>query len=326
MSDHHAAPSGEKASLLSNILAIIGLIILVIIIVWGLVHVAEISGSWFSSLFSSSAPAITVTAPKDATSGAPVTVSWDYTTSAPGSYAFLYQCQSGFEFAVINTTTNTASGIPCGASFAITPSNSSIVILPLLSGTTSASVPFTILFIPTTGAQVQGSATMTVHPGTNAASSDAAGTITTTAKPASAARPVRTGAVAVQRAYAPADLSVRVISQYVDQYGNGTVTFTISNVGGSTSGSYYFTAQLPTSNVAPYISAIQAPLTPGSSIADTLHFTQAQTGTFTVAINANDRNQSNDYASAWVSAPGNYEQYQGNSYYALPAPTPAYGY
>lgn len=324
MSDHHAAPSGEKASLLSNILAIIGLIILVIIIVWGLVHVAQLGSSWFTSLFQGSGPSITVNAPKDATSGAPVTVSWDYTTAAPGSYAFLYQCQSGFQFAVINTTTNTASGIPCGASFTVTPSKNSIVILPLLSGSSAVSVPFSVLFVPTTGTQIQGNATMTVHPGSSSVAAASSTPAATTRPSSSIATPTRTAAAAVTRRIAPADLAVHITSDYIDQYGNGTVTFTISNIGGSSSGSYYFTAQLPTSSLSPYISAIQAPLSPGSHIENTLRFTQAQSGTFTVEVNATDRNQANNYAAQWMNAPVTYSQYQNGGYYQ--GVIPAVGY
>jgi len=303
----HAAPSGEKASLLSNILAIIGLIILVIIIVWGLVHVAELSSGWFSSILPSSGPSIKVNAPSDAASGAPVTVSWDYTTTASGSYAFLYQCQSGFQFAVINTANNTASGIPCGAAFQITPTDQSIQVLPLLSGTTSASVPFSVLFVPTSGTQVEGSATMTIHPGSGIANTQpASGTQTTTTT-----KPVST-VTSSPRSYAyngPADLSVHVISANIDQYGNGVVTFSVNNVGGSRSGSYSFTAQYPTTSysygyggsAAPYTSSAQAPLAPGGYIVNTLRFSRATGGVFSVALSANDENQSNNYASQLMS-------------------------
>jgi hypothetical protein len=302
----HAASSGEKASLLSNILAIIGLIILVIIIVWGLVHVAELSSGWFTSLFPSSGPSIKVTAPSDAASGAPVTVSWNYSTTAAGSYAFPYQCQSGFQFAVINTTNNTASGIPCGAAFQITPSDQNIQVLPLLSGTTSVSVPFSILFVPTSGTQIEGSATMTIHPGTGTTTTQPSGTQTTTTKPA-------TTAAATSRSYAyqgPADLSVHIISANIDQYGNAVVTFSVSNVGGSRSGSYSFTAQLPTTSytygysgaAAPYVSSAQAPLPAGGYIVNTLRFSQATGGVFSVALSANDGNQSNNYASQVMTA------------------------
>ena len=311
--------SQEKSSLLSNILAVIGLIILVIIIVWGLVHLAELSSGWFTSLFQGkSTPAITVTAPSDATSGAPVQVSWQYSTTATGSYAFLYQCQPGMEFASINMTSNTASGIPCGAAFSVTPSDNSIVILPLLAGTTSASVPFTIIFVPTTGAQVEGTATMTIHPGsqqpaTQPATQPSKTTTTTTTKPAAST------SYAQPRTYSPADIAVRIVSENVDQYGNGIVTFNISNVGGTRSGTYYFSAVLPTRTPIPYTSSLQAPLSPGSYIVDTLRFSEAVSGTFSVSIQARDVNQNNDYASQWISAPA-----YGNGYYPQTQPYTQY--
>jgi hypothetical protein len=164
---------------------------------------------------------------------------------------------------------------------------------------------------------------MTVHPAAGSATTTSTGSVK--AGTATATTGTNTGKTTtttttgtqttgvVQRSYAPADLSVRVVSQYVDQYGNGTVTFDIANIGGTRSSSYYFTAQLPTSNVAPYTSSIQASLAPGSHIADTLHFTQAESGTFTVAVHAYDRNQSNNYASQWVNAPVTYNSYNYNS-------------
>src|SRR5580704_3418350 len=106
MSEHTVVETTEKPSMLSNILAIIGLIILVIIIVWGLVHLAELSSGWFSSLFEKSAPTLSINAPSDAVSGTPVAISWDYSTTATGTYAFLYQCQNGLQFAVVNATNN----------------------------------------------------------------------------------------------------------------------------------------------------------------------------------------------------------------------------
>jgi hypothetical protein len=299
--------SEEKPSVLSNILAIIGLIILVIIIVWGLVHVATLSSGWFSSLFSST-PTITVTAPKDTIAGTPATVSWDYTTTVGGSYAFLYQCQPGMEFAIIDPVKNTASGIPCGVGFTITPTNNSIQVLPLIAGTTSISVPFSVLFVPTTGTRIEGGSTMTIHPGSIAAKPSQTGqkspTVTTTAKVASTVKPSQTSPA--QRTRTPADISVRIVAANVDQYGNGTITFNIANIGGSTSGAYDFTAQLPTQDNAPYNSVRQAPLTPGSHVENTLHFSQAVNGTFSVAVGANDRNQSNNYASQFINVPGHY--------------------
>jgi hypothetical protein len=325
MSDHNAHQAQEKPSLLSNILAIIGLIILVVIIIWGLVHLAQLSSGWFSSLFQKSTPSLKINAPADALSGAPVPISWDYTTSATGSYAFLYQCQQNVQFAVINISNNTANGIPCGTAATVMPVNGTIQMLPLLAGSSSASVPFSIIFTPTTGAVAQGSATLMIHPSSVTANTQPVKqTIQpaqqTTTKPVKTSTTVRTTPVPV-RTYSPADLSVTINTENVDQNGNGIVTFTIRNIGGSTSGSYYFSAQMPTQNPAPYTSNLQAPLTPGSYIVDTLRFSPAVSGNFSVAIGARDTYQANNYTSVWVNAPMNYNgtnpynaQYQSQPY------------
>lgn len=253
-------------------------------------------------------------APSDAGSNSPVTVSWNYTTTEAGSYAFLYQCQDGVQFALINAANNTASGIPCGAAFNVTPSNNSIQILPLLSGTTSAaSVPFSILFVPTSGTQVEGNATIIIHPSSGEPAGQPTGSAPAQTAPAqtSTASGPTTAATAPSTA-SPSDLSVRIVAETVDQYGNGTVTFEIMNIGGRTSGPYTFTAQMPTRIPAPYASSLQAPLTPGSYIVNTLRFSQAVAGTFAVAVHAPDRNQTNDYASEWISPISNYS---GSTYY-----------
>ena len=70
---------GRTSSLLTDILTIIGFAILFIIILWGFVHLVSLIASSLSS--NRSAPTIEVTAPAQATSGQPVTISWTY---APG--------------------------------------------------------------------------------------------------------------------------------------------------------------------------------------------------------------------------------------------------
>ncbi|MDZ4227047.1 MAG: hypothetical protein U1D26_01060, partial [Patescibacteria group bacterium] len=75
----NAAFEEPVGSLFSSILAIVGLVILVVIIIWGLVHLAGLSSNWFPSVFSrSSASEIIVRAPENATSGEAMTISWEY--------------------------------------------------------------------------------------------------------------------------------------------------------------------------------------------------------------------------------------------------------
>src|SRR3989344_5720416 len=91
---HPPASSEPRTGLLSNVLAIIGFIILVVIILWGIFHLASLGGPWLSSLFNqTSSSSVQVSAPANATTSIPFTVSWKYSTSEKGTYAFLYQCK-----------------------------------------------------------------------------------------------------------------------------------------------------------------------------------------------------------------------------------------
>jgi len=57
------ATKEQKASLLSNILAIIGFIIVIVIVIWGLLYAATMSRSWFASFFSNKNNSSNTTSP-----------------------------------------------------------------------------------------------------------------------------------------------------------------------------------------------------------------------------------------------------------------------
>jgi hypothetical protein len=224
----------------------------------------------------------------------------------------LYQCQKGLQFETAGAT-STYLGIPCGIAYTVPGTNNSMTVLPVLTGTTSVKDTLSILFIPSaSGTQAQGTASMTVN----------AVVAMTPAAPAKPAAPV-----AKATNYAgPADLSVRIIDVGVIDPSTGAfvqraatspndtvaVEFDIANIGGSPSGSYYFTAQLPTAQSYPYTSPLQVSLAPGSHIVDTLRFTDVATGggVFSVSLNTSDANSGDNYASISVPAP----LYQNTNY------------
>ena len=308
-----------RASLFSNILAIAGFIILIVIVVWGLVHLASISRDWFSSLFgTSSTSTIEVTTPATATSATPFTVSWKYSPPVKGTYAFLYSCKSGFQFQTPGPS-GTANGIPCGAAFTVLGTDNKLSVTPLLNATSSQAVSLSIIFMPSaSGTQAQGNSTVTVNPLASAVP-QATPAPTPTPTPVPISNPAPTPAPQPLPAPSPrphkqitsADLSVRIISAYTDPSGTASVTFDIANVGGSPSGTYSFTAQLPTTQPYTYASPIQPPLIPGSHVVNTLRFTQAQSGVVSISINASDANKSNNYSSQVVTAP--YTSYDYNN-------------
>jgi hypothetical protein len=291
--------SETKASMLSNLIAIIGVIILVVVIVWGLVHLAGLSKSFFSSLFPASAPTITVTAPANVTSGDQFTVSWKYSPKESGTYAILYQCNDDLRFETPSASGSMQS-IPCGATFLLNSSEANALMLtPTLSNTSSVSVPFTVLYLPsaTSSMQAQGGTSITVTPAANTQ------------------KPVTTPTVSVSKPHpaGPADLSVRIVSLTMAG-STGIAVFDISNVGSGYSGAYTFTATLPTSSYSPsyygapqqeqsyiYNSSAQKTLGPGDHIVSTLTFTQAVPGgIFSVTVDpsnsVNDENRINNYA------------------------------
>lgn len=292
----------KREGLVQNILAIAGFIILIIIVVWGLLHLASLSGGWFSSLFQKKADTkITVSVPSSVVSGTPMSLAWKYSPKDKGSYALLYQCNTGVQFAAPASNQSFAA-VPCGAAFTLGNATTSVTLLPVLNATSSVKIPLTVLFIPSAaGTQAQGSASVTVIP--------AAKPAVETPAPA-AAKPVTIPAPA---ASGPADLAVSIVASNVDQFGNGSVTFDISNTGGSNSGTYYFSAQLP-AGMQPYTynSPAQVSLAAGSHILSTLTFTQAMSGNFSVSVSGgNDANTGNNYASGYINAPAYYpNQYQ----------------
>ena len=331
-----------KTGLFSNILAIVGFIILIVVVIWGLVNLAGISRGWFSSLFGKNS-GIVVTAPKSATSGTPFSISWKYSEPGAGTYAFLYQCQSGFQLQTPSPG-GTMNGIPCGAAFTLASGKKEVSLTPFLSRNESLDVPLTIIFMPSaTGTspsagnsggtqQAQGSATVTIKPAEAAASpAPAPSPAPTPAAPTPAPTPAYVPPAATQVSKAPADLSVRITSLSSDAYGHGVATFDIENVGGSSSGTYYFMAQLPVSGGSPpyaggyggtqytYSSTAQSPLLPGEHILSTLRFSQPISGTVSVSITSSDAHQGNNYASDFLNAS------YGPLNYTYPLPYSPYG-
>lgn len=307
------APEEPKASLVSNILAIIGFIILIVVVIWGLVHLASLSRGWFSSLFGSGNSSIEVSAPESATSGSPFEVSWKYDEPTEGSYSFLYPCEDGLQF---HTPGNAGmNGIPCGAALALTSEEKTISVTPLLSRSEALAVPISIIFTPAaTGTEAQGSASVTVTPGAVAPAPTPAPTPSTGSGQATP-KPTPTPTPSPSKYSSPADLQVILTSAYIDASGQGVATFVISNIGGSSSGTYYFTAELPTLTGYAYSSPAQVSLAPGSRISNTLRFSGARSGVVKVSITTPDMNGANNYASQVVNAPYYDYDYQYNAPY-----------
>lgn len=294
---HEGAHGATPPSSVSHILAIVGALILLVIVLWGFVHLLSLSGDFLSSLFGGKAKsAITITAPEAMVSGKTEHISWAYRTKATGSYALLYPCSKGLSFAV--QTADNFTPIPCGTAFTVGQATTSASIMPMLAGTSSIRTPISVLFIPssTSTKPAEGSKTVTVAQKTDEPTApeetsgpDAAETATRPTTPSGSGT---------------ADLAVNITSVWADIYGNGTVSFDVSNVGTGSSGAYTFTVELPTFERYVYSSSLQAPLSPGSFIANNLSFTQGIPGmvsvTVTPAHGTPDANQDNNSAYEYL--------------------------
>lgn len=325
---HHDADRGP--GLLSNAIAIIAFIVVIAIVIWGLLHLANLSTSWFTSFLPHRAPVVTVTAPASAHSGTPFDISWKYSGSDTGMYAFVYKCVSGVAL-------NDANGahILCGTAHPLlNASSSTMTVTPIVSGATTT-LPVSIVFIPaaTSSSQVTGTASVALAPAAPAPDTQNPGTPITTGHAGSADS---SGPQTTPVSHSPADLSVRIIS--VTTGSLDSVQFDIANVGGSTSGSYTFTAYLPTSDSYVYSSPVQAPLSAGSHVANTLQFTGSTGGTVTIVIKpTTSDNSANNTASQSVggsySPYGQYQsgydyppQYDYSQYYPQSSYQPQYPY
>lgn len=331
MSDSHGAPQHDqhqhavveepRASLFSNLVAIVGLIILIVIVIWGLVHLVNLSQGWFSSLFNTG-PKVTITAPAQASSGEPFTVSWKYSSTEKGNYALLFQCKSGLEMKSAGGT------IPCGTAYTI-GNTTSITITPNLQSVATTSVPVTVVFLPssTSSKRVQGSATVLIqNPSlvTTSSSNNTSKTTTTNTKTTTSNSSNNTSnntetktdtskTTTETKPLTPADLSVRIVAIGVidpvsGQFVNrppmpgelAAAQFDIANVGGTTSSTYYFSANLPTVAGYVYNAPAQAPLAPGAHVLSTLRWSDsAQYGTFTVTVTG-DKSTGNNFASETI--------------------------
>ena len=310
----------EKTGMLSNILAVTGLVILIVIISWGIVRLGMFSGSWLSSLsslLSPSSKSIRVTVPsKKIPSGEPFAVAWKHAPKAAGLYALLYQCREGFQF----KTTAADSGqnaIPCGIGYTMPSKDNTFSVTPFLAGTSSLDVPLSIMFIPSAPAatgtpisQAQGNATVTI---VNSVLAATPAEIVPAPEPAATEPPVLAAESELP------DLSVRILSEGVIDPISGdivarpptspndlvAVRFLISNVGGASTGTWYFTAQLPIYPDYTYASPAQVPLARGASIENMLRFKNAVPGgAFYVSVDpanqVNELNENNNTADGTI--------------------------
>lgn len=306
----------RRPGVIANILAIAGFVILIIIVLWGLLHLVSLSTPWFSGLFDGNDDTeIVVTAPAEVAARTPLTISWKHETSSRGTYALLYQCVEGLEMTVGTTK------IPCGAAYTLGNATGTATMIPTLTGKTTANANISVLFIPsaagTTGPEASGSVTVKINAAASTPTTPKPTTPTpTTPKPTTPKPSTPKQTTPTYKPVSPADLKVTIIAVGVIDAQTGAfvkrvpyhsseiaaVQFDVQNIGGTHSGSYTFQAQIPTSQPYTFSSQVQPSLAPGAHVVNTLRFSPAVNGTFSVQVHINnDARSSNNYATVWVT-------------------------
>ncbi len=283
-------------------LIIIAAIIVVILGAWGIIKIVPkaVSGvaSVAVSISSYFKPAEAVAfklAPQTVVSGGSTTLAITHTErKEKGTYAISYSCAAGLSIKLSN-----GADVPCEKNTNV-GDVTSVALFPLSTKNRLTEVSVSVSFIPdSTGTvSLKADAFMTVT-NDNLPFVDGTGTTVTPvtpAKPVTPATPVVVG---------KADLVVRVISvgvlnpynnvftqkSTVDAGERAAVKFEITNIGGSATGAWRFSALLPDNSAQVYNSGTERSLGAGDSIEFTMGFDNlARSGANTLTISADDTN------------------------------------
>ncbi len=289
-------------------LAIIGVIAVIGLGLWGVVAVAQRVPAVFGSLASAivsltsvfvpaaSEEAIVLTAPSTVESGKTINLSWDHEgKSGEGSYTLRYSCVDD-----VTVTSPTPSGssvsVFCNTPFNFLNASNAVTITPTLAKDGSAIVVVYVDYTKTgaSAPSVTGSATFTLEGKEDTAPTTPTPTTPrptnpTPGTPTSGLYPISGGGSGVSNPNGFVDLTVRVLEVGVVDKTTGAFTasstpkrtltthrvavrFAIENVGSKTSDQWSFNAVLPTYPSHIFSSPTQQALGPGDRIEFTIGF------------------------------------------------------
>ncbi len=326
--------NGKTDVSFKNIIAIGGFIILLIIGVWSAIQVISYIPRLFSDADTpqggnAAAETIVVaTAADTATSGEPLAVTWERTTSE-GVLSFSYACQDGFYFEIAGEP------VPCNLAHTLAEDATELQVTPVLvdAGSETLTVPFAITLTDDAGESIRDTHTITVQAAaagsvatdntapttTTDSSTDDATTGTTSTPDGLTITPSRQNATqnttnSTQQSYTAQytgysdpngtpDLAVSLVSVgFVDGYGiyrpattvqpnqRGAFVFAVTNRGTKATGPWYFNAQLPIQGGYPLFSEAQTSLLPGARVEIRIAFDQIRAGTQYFSVVADPRN------------------------------------
>lgn len=281
-----------------DILAIIALIVVVAVALWGIIGLVRMIPEGFFSIFTSPFTRdaeIVLTVDETITSGTSTTIAWEHPNREDGQYTFTYTCRDGVHFEVPRED-GTQRTIACDTPQTIPArgiSNMTLRLTPVLVGHERAEVPIILSYTDDVGDRdAQATATLTIVGGSVSEPPDDDTDTGTTTPP--------TGTPS-----GPADLVIRVLEvgvldphtrlfsprHTITSSDIAAVRFEVRNAGGSRTGTWYFTAELPTKPAHQYTSPRQQGLGPGDRIEYTLSFDQLRRGSQTLTVTADAGNE-----------------------------------
>jgi hypothetical protein len=328
--------------------AVLGLIVILGLGLWGSVQVVRIMPNVYSvvskkasaaavsisSLFISAEKMDLTANAGSVNSGEVVTLSWQHTGGRPtdGTYSLSLSCLSGVTIKT-DGTNGTSTPIACNVPTTLknVSRSDSVKVIALSTANRFTDVPFTVTFTPkdTTKSAISAKTTVTIvnmnvpsgMPTTGTATSTTAtsttSTTTTTPVTTKPVTPVKGQETTDVRQISggtttpannpngQADLAVTFTDfGYLDSatnvfvssttpsvHGKVAVKFSIANIGTKETGTWQFSAPLPTTPPYTYVSNAQPSLMPGDRIEYTLAFDEANQSTTTLQITVNADNR-----------------------------------
>ena len=295
-------------STVGNIIAVIGFVIVIAIGIWGAVAAVRLAPRMFENIAATfrGESAIEVALPSSVKSGEPFDLSWSDKSRKNGLYTLSYACVPGFSLDA-PTPTGDFELMPCNTSYAITASETSVRLIPKLSGVKRADVPFTISHLTTSSEkQAEGTAVISVvNPAPVVKQPEPTPKITT---PAPTPKPIgkpdllaRVIAIGVIDPYSGQFISKNVFGSYETV----TVKFDVVNTGTGPSGTWTFSTSLPTRVPTGYVPPMQSSIGAGAKTELTLNFSQPISGTLLISIDPSnvisETNEYNNSLSQYIS-------------------------
>jgi hypothetical protein len=279
----------HQASFWGNLATLVVVLCITAIALWGTWQLVLLTPSMYKnsmngikSYFASTPLSTTseqkmvlITEPTEVKTGEATKIMWTDAKRSTGVYAFAYQCRTNISLEVLaNKTYRT---LACDSVYNIPSTDTALTVRVFSTGKETESIPVGIAYVQDGTKISEAIASITIIPTTHKK------TVVVDSAPADEVLPttvvVAPVATAPQIVHAAsrANLVARAAHTYTDGY-NGTIVFTVTNMGGTKTGAWYFTADLPTVPAYTYTSGMQKGLKAHETATLTIQFDQMTGG------------------------------------------------